>query len=82
MSAVDTVSTIGDCIENVMKKTIQKRDIYYDNSGESNFHKLDLIRSMLVLDPKRRISIDAALNHVRLEEWIEHRRILLILLPS
>ena len=82
VSAVDTVSTIGDCIENVMKKTIQKRDIYYDNRGESNFHKLDLIRSMLVLDPKRRISIDAALNHVRLEEWIEHRRILLILLPS
>ena len=53
-----------DCIMNIMKKTIQKRDIYYEFKGEEDKEKLDLIRSMLVLDPKKRITIDNALKHV------------------
>ena len=53
-----------DCIINIMKKTIQRRDIYNEFKGEEDKEKLDLIRSMLVLDPKKRITIDNALKHV------------------
>lgn len=75
VSAVDGAAVMEDCVTNVMKvdllcvrydsqKTIEKRDIYYDSRGESNMQKLDLIRSMLLLDPKKRITVEGALNHV------------------
>ena len=39
--------------------------MYYENKGEEDKLKLDLIRNMLVLDPNKRITVDRALQHVR-----------------
>ena len=64
VSALESSSAMQDWIMNIMKKTIQKRDIYYEFKGEEDIEKLDLIRSMLVLDPKKRTTIDNALKHV------------------
>ena len=39
--------------------------MYYENKGEEDKLKLDLIRNMLVLDPNKRITVDRTLQHVR-----------------
>lgn len=76
MSTIEGGSSVmEDCVETVMvvrmewrreaEKTIRQRDVYYENKGEEDKLKLDLIRNMLVLDPNKRITVDRALQHVR-----------------
>ena len=63
---VENVMQVGMMIENEVQRTIRQRDTNYDKKGETNLLKLDLIRHMLVLDPKKRITVAKALQHVSL----------------
>lgn len=61
---VDKIMTVSEKANNEEKKTIRERDVNNENKGEEDKLKLDLIRNMLVLDPKKRITVDGALQHV------------------